>query len=1039
MMSAKAPEDLQTALVKRLGLVLSKRSGLALAIWGEAGVGKSWLAQQVMQQVPCRNLTVQASDSHAQLVAALPFSDSRPLWVQQGLERLREGELGLAQAADTLAATLGALAPFVLLIEDLHEARPEQQALWLELAQEVSRVRGVGLLFTTRTPPPEPLEPYPLGVHSLEASALLLHTQTGATLPPAAVQWIYQRAQGNPLFTLEYFRHLTRLGYLWSDGQRWRWREPPTELMPTSIEALVLQLMARSNLEPQSLRALQTRALLGEGESSEALWAEVSGLDSKALQEAILYLEQAGLLVAGSFVHPLFTEVVRREIPPLDRQALAQKVIQALESRHPERAALFIAEAHLPPHRAIELLEQATARTPSERDKANFLAQAAQLSQEPKRTILALEAAQILRDFDLPAALEASELALSSNPSHPQGVLLYAEILSELGRGSEAEQALLRLTETDQRLYEAILQARAARDDFAGAVVWWNQHPQMQAEASATATYYLGRSLFRLGRFAEAKDFITQTIAHSHSLDAAWLKSLYAQILLDEGDFAEAVRVLSEAIEGFEQTPPNHPAYATLQNRKALARYSRALGFYRWGRYSQAIADLEAYLLVVSQQGDGRKFAEGQANLGLYLLELGEYERAEEVLLESRSVLERIANHRGLSIVGQGLVRLYLEWAPLHGGALALKYAQSAEFHARQTGSPPILAETLAFVAWAEAVHGQPPQAFKLVEELEQLAAGLGETRIGVFALWVWGLALEKQGQLEAAQSTISEAVGQMRELGHNPFAHRMALELDRIQGNRKAATARIASFEAMGNRNWVNIVRRYFPSTAQPLVQPEESEVRLEVLGPLLLRIQGQPIKYEARKGKELLALLLEARIAGRSEVEQLELYDTLYPEMDEEKAASALKQLVYRLRTALGHLAITRTSLGYALGAVESDAEAFMQTGHPQLWRGPYLQGIGAGWDASVGESLYHGLRQQATQARPDEALRLARILLEADPYDHEALALALRALQQDKNLGAAERFYQQQRQRFSEVGERLPERWDDFLVVVSKVAPR
>lgn len=77
-----------------------------------------------------------------------------------------------------------------------------------------------------------------------------------------------------------------------------------------------------------------------------------------------------------------------------------------------------------------------------------------------------------------------------------------------------------------------------------------------------------------------------------------------------------------------------------------------------------------------------------------------------------------------------------------------------------------------------------------------------------------------------------------MRELGHNPFAHRMALELDRIQGNRMAATARIASFEAMGNRNWVNIVRRYFPSTAQPLVQPEESEVRLEVLGPLLLRI---------------------------------------------------------------------------------------------------------------------------------------------------------------------------------------------------------
>lgn len=1038
MISAQASENLQTALVKRLGLVLSKRSGLALAIWGEAGVGKSWLAQQVLQQVPCRNLSVGASDSHAQLVAALPVSDSRPLWVQQGLERLREGELRLAQAADTLAAALGELAPFVLLIENLHEARPEQQALWLELATEVSRVRGVGLLFTTRTPPPEPLEPYPLGVRSLEASAQLLHTQTGASLPPAAVQWIYQRAQGNPLFTLEYFRHLTRLGHLWSDGQRWRWREPLTELMPTSIEALVLQLMARSNLEPQSLIALQAKALLGEGDS-EALWAKVSGLEPKALQQAILHLEQAGLLVAGLFVHPLFAEVIRREIPPQDRQALAQKILQALESRHPERAALFIAEAHLPANQAVELLERATTRTSNERQKANFLTQAARLSQEPKRSILALEAAQILHDFDLPAALEASELALSSNPSHPEVVFLYAEILSELGRGSEAEQTLLGLTKADQRLYEAVLQARAARDDFAGAVGWWNQHPQMQAEASAAAYYHLGRSLVRLGRFTEAKDLITQAIACSNPLDAAWLKSLYAQIPLDEGDFAEAVRVLSEAIEGFEQTPPNHPAAKTLQNRKALARYSRALGFYRWGRYPQAIADLEAYLLVVSEQGDGRKFAEGQANLGLYLLELGEYERAEEVLLESRAVLERTVSHRGLCIVGQGLIRLYLEWAPPHGGALALKYAQSAEFHARQTGSPPILAETLAFVAWAEAVHGQPQRAFKLVEELEQLAAGLGETRIGVFALWVRGLALERYGQLEAAQSAISEAVAQMRELGHNPFAHRMALELDRIQGNRKAATARIAPFEAMGNRNWVNIVRRYFATTAQTLVQSEESEVRLEVLGPLVLRIQSQPIKYEAKKGKELLALLLEARIAGRSEVEQLELYDTLYPEMDEEKAASALKQLVYRLRTALGHQAITRTSLGYALGAVQSDAEAFLQTGHSYLWRGPYLQGIGAGWDASVSESLYHSLRQQAAQAEPAEALRVARILLEADPYDREALALALRALQRDKNLGAAERFYQQQRQRFSEVGEHLPERWDNFLAVASEVAPR
>ncbi|WP_036219657.1 hypothetical protein, partial [Calidithermus chliarophilus] len=75
-----------------------------------------------------------------------------------------------------------------------------------------------------------------------EASTALLQGQAGGALPPEACEWIYQRAQGNPLFTLEYFRHLGRLGHLWSDGHRWRWRAPEGEPMPTSVEALIVQL-----------------------------------------------------------------------------------------------------------------------------------------------------------------------------------------------------------------------------------------------------------------------------------------------------------------------------------------------------------------------------------------------------------------------------------------------------------------------------------------------------------------------------------------------------------------------------------------------------------------------------------------------------------------------------------------------------------------------------------------------------------------------------------------------------------------------------
>jgi hypothetical protein len=259
---------------------------------------------------------------------------------------------------------------------------------------------------------------------------------------------------------------------------------------------------------------------------------------------------------------------------------------------------------------------------------------------------------------------------------------------------------------------------------------------------------------------------------------------------------------------------------------------------------------------------------------------------------------------------------------------------------------------------------------------------------------------------------------------------------MDRIQGDRKSAERRIRRFETIGYTNWVNIARRYFPQSEGAPTPQESAGLELCVLGTLQIKVEDVPVDYSARKGKELLALLLEARLAGRTEVNQLELYDALYPEMDETKAASALKQLVYRLRTALGSASITRTAEGYALGSVRSDAEAFLRSGDTRLWRGPYLQGLGSGWDVAVSDSLYHALRSRAQEfleREPEEVLRVARLLLEADPYDREALALGVRSLQATRNIGGLEHFYRQGLERFAEVGERLPEVWSDFVATL------
>jgi DNA-binding SARP family transcriptional activator len=193
-----------------------------------------------------------------------------------------------------------------------------------------------------------------------------------------------------------------------------------------------------------------------------------------------------------------------------------------------------------------------------------------------------------------------------------------------------------------------------------------------------------------------------------------------------------------------------------------------------------------------------------------------------------------------------------------------------------------------------------------------------------------------------------------------------------------------------------------------------------------------GVPQSVRGQKRKELLACLLEARIAGRAEVTQLELFDSLYPDEPEDAAAGSLKQLVFQLRKSLGAGVILRTAGGYALGSMGSDAEDFLKNGDTRLWRGVYREDAGPG-DETVASALTHALRIKAAAllgADPLEAARLGRLLLGTDPYDIEALRLALKALQASGDQRALTWLYHQGCQQLAEVGERLPERWADFL---------
>lgn len=137
-----------------------------------------------------------------------------------------------------------------------------------------------------------------------------------------------------------------------------------------------------------------------------------------------------------------------------------------------------------------------------------------------------------------------------------------------------------------------------------------------------------------------------------------------------------------------------------------------------------------------------------------------------------------------------------------------------------------------------------------------------------------------------------------------------------------------------------------------------------LEVLGPMQLRGAGTlPLCGEKRR--LLLAALLEARVSGRQGLSRLDLIELLYPEQDELKAGVNLRQLALGLRRDFGAQLLLTTPDGYALGACDSDLDRFLAKPGTVAWRGAYLAiGLEALRAAGNQRSLYREAGSQAAE---------------------------------------------------------------------------
>ncbi len=923
-------------------------------------------------------------------------------WADRNLERLAAGEsLPTADAVAALTSRLKSLAPFVLHIEDAHEADSSDADALLELAEGVRRARGAALLVTSRTEPASAFVTSVVEPLDIEASRALLESEASGPMPEEAVAWIHGRAAGNPLYTLEYFRYLARLGHLWNDGRTWRWRAPASELMPVTVEALVEQRLrqayggaeeagaptAETALDVRAV--LQARAFLG-AEAGTALLARVADVTEAEVASAQSRLRQARVLAGVNgegFAHPLFREVTLRTFDPLAKREFARRAIAALADE-PLRAAAFVEAAELPAGDALKTLVAAAVAATEPLAAARLRAAATRLTHGAERASLALAAANVLHNHDVVEAQRLLEIAVEHPDSRADALLNLTHLLAMRGRQREADDLADRLTAS---AYPGMppaalkLSSRSMAADHRGAWEVWEANPELSTSDSPELLRAACGSALATGRMAAAAELIDrlESVADDPStrVEVLLKRALLRYHSGDPQGADSAMTELFTLLETFDSP-----------RMRAVALLNRALFLRLAGRYEEMGECLDESLRIRQGGGDGKAYATAMVGLADLRMDQGRFDQADDLLTEALGTLEIYGPSRQLTVARTYACKLGIAQGTALSRLAALRQIERALAEARREENPRLLREVLVDAALAHASGGDASLALSFADESAGLADGAGNSPVdGYREAWARGLAQQALGQTAEAEESYARAFEVASAIEGAIEMHKIGLQLARLRGDLADAKTRYAWFRERGLEHGAMLATRLFPELAEEVRGRETratgaARPRLNVLGPIQFDPVGSggdaaPVKGEKRQ--LLLAALLEARVSGRHGLTKLDLFDLLYPGQDESKAGVSLRQLVLMLRRDLGANLVHSSSDGYALGDCDSDLDRFLERPTSITWRGHYLGGLSL--DGQVRDTLHAVLARHVLDIAPEdphEAARLGLILHEAEP---------------------------------------------------------
>jgi len=371
--------------------------GQVVAVVGEAGVGKSRLVDQFVQEADTQGWLVldSAAVSYSQVTPYFPVLDllRRYCHLEEGEDtrtiqtKVTEQVLALdTTLQDTLPALLALLdalpadspflqleapqrrqhtfaalkrllrresqwQPVLLVVEDLHWLDPETQALLDSLGESLPTARL--LLLVNYRPDYRHgwgnktyytqlrLDPLPPASADTFLQALLGDAPSLAPLTPLLIQ----RTEGNPFFLEESVRTLVETGALVGEPGAYRMEHALlTMQMPATVQAVLAARIDR--LPPEEKRLLQTAAVIGL-EVPLTLLQAVGELQDEALRLSLTHLQDAEFLYEASlfpelvytFKHALTQEVAYGSLLHERRRVLHARIVAALEALVGDRVA----------------------------------------------------------------------------------------------------------------------------------------------------------------------------------------------------------------------------------------------------------------------------------------------------------------------------------------------------------------------------------------------------------------------------------------------------------------------------------------------------------------------------------------------------------------------------------------------------------------------------------------------------------------------------------------------------------------------------